>query len=157
MNEWIRHSDAKIGVTLAFTGALATMTFNLVKDFHQHNLSFVLLAVVVCTLLALAAGLCAWTLTPRVNDRDADPEAINRLFFASISAHFSGKRSDYSDVLSTLTADPAELTRDIAAQVHANAKIATLKARTTKWAIRTTFAAGVAVSLLAFIVSTTKY
>lgn len=133
------------------------MTFNLVKDFHQHTLSFFFVIVVVCALLALAVGLCAWTLTPRVNDKDADPESINRLFFASISAHFTGKQAEYSEVLSTLTADPGELTRDLAVQIHANAKIATLKARSVKWAIRSTFAAGMAVSVLAFIVSMTNY
>ena len=32
VNEWIRHSDAKASVTLAFTGVMATMTYNLAKD-----------------------------------------------------------------------------------------------------------------------------
>lgn len=33
VNEWIRHSDAKAGVTLVFIGVLGTMLFNLVREF----------------------------------------------------------------------------------------------------------------------------
>ena len=40
VNEWIRHSDAKAGVTLAFTGVLGAMAFNLAKDFEQRSFLF---------------------------------------------------------------------------------------------------------------------
>ena len=96
------------------------------------------------------------TLTPRVNDKDVDPEAINRLFFASISLHFKGDRPRYSEVLSTLTADPHELVKDLADQIHANAKIATVKAKYAKWAIRSALAAGTAVAVLATIIGITN-
>lgn len=152
MNEWIRHSDAKAGVTLAFTGVLATMAFNLVKDFHHRSPGFDVLIVAACALLATTAALCGWTLTPRVNDRDADPEAMNRLYFASISHHYRGKRPHYGQVLSTLTADAAELTQELADQIHANAKIATVKAACAKWAIRSAFASGAVVATLAITV-----
>lgn len=152
VNEWIRHADAKAGVTLAFTAALATMVFNLSKDFHQRTTIFDLLVASVCVLLVLTAALCGWTLTPRVNDRDADPESINRLYFGSITHHFRGKRPQYGEVLSTLTADPSELIQDLAAQIHANAKIATIKARSAKWAIRSALATGATVAVLAITV-----
>lgn len=156
VNEWIHHSDAKAGVTLAFTGVLGTMVFSLVKDFDQRSSLFDVIAVIACVLLALTAGLCGWTLTPRVNDEDADPESINRLFFASISTHFRGDRPRYSEVLSTLTADPQELVKDLADQIHANARIATVKAKYAKWAIRSALAAGAAVAGLAAIIGMTN-
>lgn len=156
MNEWIRHSDAKAGVTLAFVGVLGTMTFNLVKDFYPRDAVFDTLTVVACTLLVLTAALCVWTLTPRLKDRDADSEAINRLFFASIDRHFRGERKRYSEVLRTLTADPVELVADLADQIHANARIATVKAFCAKWAIRSALAAGAAVALLAALVGITN-
>lgn len=156
MNEWIRHSDAKAGVTLAFVGVLGTMTFNLVKDFHPRDAVFDTLTVVACTLLVLTAALCVWTLTPRLKDRDADSEAINRLFFASIDRHFRGERKRYSEVLRTLAADPVELVADLADQIHANARIATVKASCAKWAIRSALAAGAAVALLAALVGITN-
>jgi hypothetical protein len=152
VNEWIRHADAKAGVTLAFTGALATMVFNLSKDFHQRTTTFDFLVASACALLVLTAALCGWTLTPRVNDTDADPESINRLYFGSITRHFGGKRPQYGEVLSTLTADPSELIQDLAAQIHANAKIATIKARSAKWAIRSALATGATVAVLAITV-----
>lgn len=156
VNEWIRHSDTKAGVTLAFTGVLGTMTFNLAKDFTSRATLFDVLVAVACTLLVLTAALCGWTLTPRMNDKDADRDAINRLFFVSISRNFSGKRRQYIDVLHTLTANPTELTRDLADQIHANAKIASLKATSAKWAIRSALATGAAVAAIAvFIVTNT--
>ncbi len=152
VNEWIRHSDAKAGVTLAFVGVLGTMLFNLVREFTQRSPIFDVVVVAACALLVLTAALCGWTLTPRVNDKDAAPEAINRVFFASIARHFRGDRPGYTEVLGTLTADPRELVRDLADQVHANAKIATLKAKYVKWAIRSALAAGACGAAVAIIV-----
>lgn len=152
VNEWIRHSDAKAGVTLAFTGVLATMLFNLAKDFSARWWLTDATVVAACILLLLTGALCAWTLTPRVNDKDASKDAINRLFYASISKNFKGDRQRYVDVLHTLTADPDELIRDLADQVHANAKIATTKAKWAKWAIRSAVAAGAAIALLAVLI-----
>lgn len=152
MNEWIRHSDTKAGVTLAFAGVLATMTFNLAKDFQQRGVVFDILVVAICVLLVATGVLCGWTLTPRVKDKDADREAINRLFFASINRNFRGKRQEYSEVLRTLTADPTELTKDLADQIHANARIATVKASAAKWAIRCALATGLFVAALAVVI-----
>lgn len=152
VNEWIRHSDAKAGVTLAFTGFLATMIFNLVNDFDRRSTIFDVLVVIACALLVLTAGLCGWTLTPRVKDGDAEPVSINLLYFGSISRHFKGKRPQYGEVLSTLTADPSELIKDLAAQIHANAKIATTKARFAKWAIRSALTSGAFVAAIAITV-----
>jgi hypothetical protein len=156
VNEWIRHSDAKAGVTLAFTGVLATMVFNLTKDFTARTLVFDVCVIVACLLLLTTAALCGWTLTPRINDNDAEPEAINRVFFASISTNFKGDRPGYGQVLSTLSANPDELVRDLADQIHANAKIATVKAKYAMWAIRSALAAGVAVAALATVIGLTN-
>lgn len=156
VNEWIRHSDAKAGVTLAFTGALGAMVFNLVSGVENRTLAFDVIVVAACVLLVVTAGLCGWTLTPRVNDKDADPESINRLYFASISHHFKGERPRYSEVLSTLTAEPHELIKDLTDQIHSNAKIATLKAMYAKWAIRSALAAGLSVATMATTIGITN-
>lgn len=156
MNEWIRHSDAKAGVTLAFTGVMATMLFNLAKDFTPRTVVFDFLVVVACLLLICTGTLCGWTLTPRLKDTDADRDAINSLFFASIDQHFRGKRQEYSEVLQTLTADPVELTKDLADQVHANARIATVKATAAKRAIRCALATGATIAILALVIGVTN-
>ncbi|MDK8796150.1 DUF5706 domain-containing protein [Corynebacterium sp. MSK041] len=156
MNEWIRHSDAKASVTLAFTGVMATMTYNLAKDFTPRTALFDALVFIVCFLLLLTGAFCGWTLTPRVKDKDADRDAINRLFFGSIDQNFSGKRREYSEVLHALTSEPVELMKDLADQIHVNARIATVKASTAKWAIRCALAAGAAIAVLAVFVGITN-
>lgn len=156
VNEWIRHADAKAGVTLAFVGALSAMTFNLVRSAEFQTTLFDVIVVFTCALLVLTGGLAGWTLTPRVNDKDATSDAINRLFYVSISTHFQGQREQYAEVLQTLTSEPIELTRDIAHQVHANARIATTKATYAKWAIRAALASGAAVATLAIIIGVTN-
>lgn len=156
MNEWIRHSDAKAGVTLAFTGVMATTTFNLAKDFSPRTALFDSLVVISCLLLIFTGALCGWTLTPRMKDKDADRDAINRLFFASIDRNFRGKRQAYGQVIRTLTSDPVELTKDLADQIHVNARIATVKATTAKWAIRCALAAGAAIAFLALVIGVTN-
>jgi hypothetical protein len=156
VNEWIRHSDAKAGVTLAFTGVLGTTTFNLANNFETRSQLFDALVVVACSLLVVTGALCGWTLTPRVNDKDADRDAINRLFFGHISKNFRGKRQEYSDVLHTLTSDPAELTKDLAHQIHANAKIATIKAEFAKWSIRSALVTSATVAMMALVIGITN-
>ncbi|MFC9979971.1 Pycsar system effector family protein [Gordonia sp. NPDC127522] len=156
VNEWIRHSDAKAGVTLAFVGVMGTLTFNLTKDLQNWSLPVVVAAAAACTFMVTAVGLCAWTLTPRVKDKDDDADSKSLLFFASISSHYKGGRPRYRTDLSTLSADPAALTEQLADQVHANALIATVKNRSAKWAIRAAVAAGAAVAMLALTTNITN-
>lgn len=152
VNDWIRHSDAKAGVTLAFAGALGAMLFNLTRDASLRSAGFDLVVIVGCLLLLSTVWFCGCTLTPRVKDRDGDSDLINRLFFASIAKHFGRDRVRYVEVLSTLTSDPDELVKDLADQIHANARIATLKTRYAGWAVRSALGAGASVGALALIV-----
>jgi hypothetical protein len=156
VNEWIRHSDAKASVTLAFTGVMATMTYNLAKDVTSRTVLFDTLVGLTCLLLFITGAWCGWTLTPRVKDKDADRDAINRLFFGSIDRNFRGKRHEYSEVLHVLTSNPVELTKDLADQIHVNARIATVKASAAKWAIRYALAAGAAIAVLSLVVGITN-
>lgn len=128
------------------------MLFNLVKDFTRRWWLTDTTVVVACLLLIITAACCAWALTPRVNDKDASEVAINKLFYASISKNFKGDRQAYIDGLHTLTADPHGLTTDLAQQVHANAKIATIKMAWATWAIRAAVASGATVAVLAVLV-----
>ncbi|MCX5046239.1 DUF5706 domain-containing protein [Aldersonia sp. NBC_00410] len=150
VNEWIRHADAKATATLAFAGALGALLYNLVKN--QTNTATVLDAVVVAACLFLGATilLCGLTLAPRIRDKDAIPEDINRVFFASIAQQ---PRLDYRAVLRTLTEDAHELIRDLADQIHANAQIATKKNTSAKWAIRALLAAGVCLAIVAILIA----
>lgn len=157
VNEWIHHSDAKAGVTLAFTGALGTMLFNLTRAIDRLQCVSNAVALLAGALLVLTVALCAWTLLPRVDDSEAQPDAVNRLFFGSIASNFTGNRELYRETLVKLTGDPNELTRDLADQIHANARIATVKARAAKRAIQSALAAGATVALLATMISAANF
>jgi hypothetical protein len=136
-NEWVRHADTKTGVTLAFGGATAAMLLNLVKD-HTWTWKLSASASLASVALILTAFFATLALFPRVKarrDRSADEEAVNLLFFGDISRHYGKDRPSYRDVLSVLTADSTRLTGQIADQVHANARIATLKFRWVNLAI----------------------
>lgn len=152
INEWIRHSDAKAAVTLAFTAAMGTMLFNLVDGFADRSPFFDAAVVAATLLILLSAGFCAWTLTPRITDQEASPEQANLLFFGSIAVKFKNDRGNYREELRLLTADPAALTRDLTDQIHANANIAAVKARAIQRGIRSALAAGAAVAAVAVIV-----
>lgn len=151
VNEWIRHSDAKAGIALAFVGALATMLFNLVGDFHERSAGFDVLVFSTCFLLLVGGILCGWTLTPRVRDTQEVPESTpNRLFFVSIAREYN--RREYREALNRLTLMSDSLLEDLADQIHANARISTIKSRCAKWAIRAVLSAALCVALIAAIV-----
>ncbi|WP_416354943.1 Pycsar system effector family protein [Curtobacterium sp. VKM Ac-2887] len=156
-NDWIRHADAKAGVTLAFTGALGTILFNLVKESAPRSVAFDVIVVLASSLLVLTAGLCGWTLTPRATDRDSDPTMISRIFFGSISKNFDGDRRRYAEALEVLTADQRELVREIAHQVHVNARIATVKMKFATFAIRSALAASACLAIVVIMVGISTF
>jgi hypothetical protein len=152
-NEWVRHADTKTGVTLAFVGATTTVLFNLVKD-EDHWTCLLVGAVAVCAAALFVSVVCAWlALFPRVKGRpstgdEPDEDAVNLLFFGHVSSHYSKDRPTYLQVLSTLTTDPARLTRQVAAQIHENSHIATTK---FKYVNRAIMAEMVAVGVAVFV------
>lgn len=152
VNDWIRHADAKAGVTLAFCGVLGAMLFNLARDASMRSCLLDVLIVGGCLFLVLTALLCGLTLTPRLKDADTDPKAINRVFFESVSRYFAGDRRGYIEALTEITSNPSQLIKDLGDQIHANAKIATLKVRYAKWAIRSALVAGVCVAAVALTI-----
>ncbi|MFK0042359.1 Pycsar system effector family protein [Paenarthrobacter sp. NPDC090517] len=139
-NEWVRHADTKTGVTLAFVGATVTALFTIVKDEDQWTC--LLRTVVGLSALALvcAVGFAYAALFPRTkgrlpNGEETDEDAVNLLFFGDIAGHYSKDRPSYLQVLSLLTSDPTRLTRQVAAQIHENAHIASAKFRYVNRAI----------------------
>lgn len=171
-NEWVRHADTKVGVTLAFVGATGTMLYNLVKSLQDWGW---LLggAAIICTIalfVATAAGFMALfpRTTPHTPQRNftgtkeagapedenspADEEAVNLLFYGDIAHKYSDNRPTFVDVFRILTNDKNRMTGHIAHQIHVNAHIATTKFRWTNRAIKAEVAAVGALALVAFLV-----
>lgn len=144
-NEWIRHADAKAGVTLAFAGATATILSRLV-DRHTVWTGALTVVVFVTALFILGASISsAFALVPRVKrqgdgDRDERESRTftahvsgNLLFFEDVCRNYYHSSSGYRRDFSTLTANSSDLTGQIADQVHANSCVAAVKFR---WANR---------------------
>lgn len=152
-NEWIRHADTKMGVTLAFVGVTTTVLFNLVRDEVRWT-CLLTAAVTLCAAALLTSAAFAWfALFPRVKGRPADgdepdEDAVNLLFFGHVSNHYSNDRPTYQQVLLLLTSDPDRLTRQVAAQIHENSHIATTK---FKYVNRAIMAELFAVSVAVFV------
>lgn len=152
VNGWIRHADAKAGVTLAFAGVLGTLVFNLSEALSEWNLLTILALVLTCVPLLLTAVLCGLTLTPRTQYKSGEPERENLLFFATIARDYDRQRSEYRKSLVELSADPTSFTEQLADQVHANALVATSKTTWAKRAVLSALAASAGVASFALIV-----
>ncbi|MDN6227261.1 Pycsar system effector family protein, partial [Corynebacterium flavescens] len=111
-NEWIRHADAKAGVTLAFVGALGAILYSLVSDFDKRSGLFDVLVVAACALLVLAGVFCGLTLAPRTKDKGGDSGSVNLLYFANIYEKYAGKRETYKKDLAALGPDPRKVDAD---------------------------------------------
>lgn len=135
VNDWIRHGDAKIGVTLAVTGAAAAMLYSLIKDETSQNCALKVFGGLCAIALLLAASFAIVGLVPQVKlGRRRAPEAYtNLLFYRHIARGWEGMTADFVRELGSLTNDKQELTKHIGEQVHANATVARRK---YEWADR---------------------
>lgn len=146
VNDWIKHAEAKVGATLAASGAVGTMLYNLVRGSKGAPCYLTLLivlcgasiiAVVVSATIALLPRLSIAKKPKKESTDDLDQDPVNLLFFSTVARRFAGDGPTYVEVLHSLTSDREELTRQIAHQVHANATVAHRK---FQWANRAIFA-----------------
>lgn len=172
-NEWVRHADTKIGVTLAFVGATGAMLYNLVKNLQDWGW-FLGGAAILCGIaLFVAAAFGFMALFPRTTphsprqeprtateseetgedtNTSADEEAVNLLFYGDIARRYGNDRPTFLEVFSALTSNEERLTAHIAHQIHANAHIATTKFHWVNLAIKAEVVAVGALAIVAFII-----
>lgn len=156
VNDWIRHADTKVGVTLATSGAVGVMLYNLVKALPRDVSVCAYIAPVVCAvLLVLTVIFCTFALNPRIHSADsvANPATLttpNHLYFGAISAQW--KREQYIAEFVDLMTDPDALVQEVASQVHVNAQIASDKMRATVRAVWTLSLAVAALAVTAIVV-----
>ena len=124
--DWIKHAETKAVATLAGTGVAAGVLFNVTKDVKTWP-GLTATAVGACVVLLVVAGVCAGVaLRPQLRHR---LPGKNLLFYRDISRDYpkdsSGKA--YVAALQKLSADPQSIVAEVAAQVWANAHVATRK------------------------------
>jgi len=178
VNDWVKHAEAKVGATLATTGVVGVMLYNLVKAQNTPGPLLSVFAVVCAVAVFLAGCSAALALMPRLTivsrierlkairrDRKAptdesteSPEdPVNVLFFSNIAKAYDKDSPSYIEVLRALTSDREQLTRQIAHQVHANATVAHRKFTWADRAIKLLVLALIALSAVAVIVGSRSW
>jgi hypothetical protein len=142
-NEWIRHADTKIGVTLAFVGATAGITYNIATRITTWTLPAVLALSFTAILLFAAATQCWLALFPRIGNgpNSPHPTASGSIFFGSIAKSYSEDAGEFRHRMALLTADTGALVDQIADQIGTNSVIAITKFTHSQRAISLEFAA----------------
>ncbi|MBK6871325.1 MAG: hypothetical protein IPG94_08045 [Kineosporiaceae bacterium] len=137
VNDWVKHAETKLGVTLAATGVTGGVLFNLVKD-RGHASAIFNLSAAVCGVAIFVAGVCAMAgLYPRLRlQQTHPPDTANPLFFHDVARAYQGDSPSYAAVLHTLTTNRDDLVRHLSQQIHANATVAQRKYRWADRAIR---------------------
>lgn len=162
VNDWIRHAEAKATATLAAAGVSGGVLYNLVHSLVNPSHALDIIATINAVMIVVSGGASIMALVPRLTVRRAratppdmrtessastststsvileDP--VNLLYFRDIARHYKGDAPTYSQILATLTSDPAKLTEYIGYQVHANSDVAHRK---YTWANRAAIALSV--------------
>ncbi|MGW2614683.1 Pycsar system effector family protein [Streptomyces sp. NPDC001500] len=126
--DWIRHAEAKAAATLASSGVVATILYNLVKEQSNPPFSVAFTAVACGSLVSVAATCAGIALRPRLRSKE---EPTSTLYYHHIARKYTrGQGSGlYIESLKSLTADSDQLVAEIASQVWANAHVARDKYR----------------------------
>jgi hypothetical protein len=137
VNDWVKHAETKLGLSLTAAGVSSGVLFNLVKG-HSHPSCFFAIAATICALTLFVGGGCAMIgLFPIVRLRGrTEDDAANPLFFHDIARAYEGDSPSYSAVLHTLTTNKNDLVEHLGQQIHANATVAQRKYRWANRAIR---------------------
>lgn len=145
VNDWIRHGDAKIGVTLALSGAAGAILFNLVKGTKDPDVFLKIAGVATALVLTYTAFCAVVGLIPqtRIRGKRESEAFTSLLFYAHIAQGWKGQPKEFSYALARLTTDKQKLTLELGEQMWANAKVAHRK---FTWADRAV--KGLAISLL---------
>lgn len=165
VNDWLRHAETKLGLTLAAAGVTAGVLLNLVKDRHEPG-ALLLIVASLCGLSALIAGVCAMLgLVPRLSirrkkrteteneDTEADVAAVNPLYFHDIATKYGDDAPSFQQLFKALTSRPEELVGHIAHQVHANAVVALRKYRWANRAVNALVADAFFLAVVALLVA----
>lgn len=149
VNEWIKHADAKIAVTLAFMAALAGGLVALIAERAVQGIAGGAILVVAGALVIATFSLGVAGLKARSGRSSG---FINPLYFGDVARCYGGSCQDVDRFVADwagLAVGRSEDRRDVLVrQIHANSIIADRKFR---WANRALWCAmgAVAVSALA--------
>lgn len=147
VNDWVRHAEAKLGVVLAFLGALSAGLVALVIEIGHPSLTMALIEVTAAVLLMLSVGSAGSALLPQHAPQDQRTRA-NPLYYGDIRAHYSSDEAAYlAELKSTLT-NRSALVELIGRQVLANSAVAHRKFARANSAILLGLTASIAITVV---------
>lgn len=153
VNSWIRHADAKIGVVVAASGAVAVALYNVVAALPRDAPWWSYLAPAACAgFLPSTALCCERALRPRTTPPAPKREKQgprNPLYFKDVATEWTSK--SYTEELRQLGRDTSTLTVHIATQIHVNSQICTTKYEWADKAVRSLVAAMVLLGVSAIV------
>jgi hypothetical protein len=158
VNDWIRHADTKVGVTLAATGVTAITLANVLRGTTSPS-PWLLACAILSGLLLLVAGSCGVAaLVPRrkIGKRTTPEAHTNLLFYKHIGKAYEGRSARYAEALARLTMNEHELTAHLAHQIHANSAVADRKFTWADRAIKALAGAILVVALTAVLRGTAE-
>lgn len=145
VNEWIRHGDAKLGLTLAADGVLAAVLYNLL-DGTDHGCLGTACAL-AAGLAILASSVCAVVgLLPQLKPPGKSEDYSSLIYYRHIARGWVGRRTQYTHQLLTMTTDAQDLSAQLADQVYWNSAVADRK---FVWATRAVVATVIAMAFTA--------
>lgn len=164
VNDWIKHADAKSGVSLAATGAAGILLYNLLKDESNPSCALARWAWAAVVVLVIAGVTGVTAILPRLSIKQRlrhpisswkeEQDLSSLLFYRHVARRYKGQSPEFVEVFRTLTSDKEQLTAQIAQQVHANATVAHRKYFWANIAVRALGVAYGLVAVVAYIVGT---
>lgn len=164
VNDWIKHADAKSGITLAATGAAGILLYNLVKDATHPDCVLTRWVWVTVIVLVITGVSGVTAILPRLNIKQRvrhpikswkeEQDLSSLLFYRSVAKKYKGQSPEFVEVFRTLTTDKVRLTAQIAQQVHANATVAHRKYVWANVAVRLLGLAYALLAIVAYLVGT---
>lgn len=129
VSDWIRHGDAKIGVTLAFSAGSGALLFNLFDGAKSPGSAATAFGAICAVALVASCASAIVGLIPqvRVGKNNQPEEYANLIFYRHIARGWQNDIQAFVFKFGTLTMDNQELTKHLGEQIHANALVATRK------------------------------
>lgn len=124
--DWIKHAEAKAGLTLSASGVLGGVLYTFVTRQREPEPVFSI-AAILCTIFVVGAAASAgMVLRPILRSR-ADSGSV--LFFMHIAQDFRAPGGAFVSSFESLVANPPALVSALAAQIWENSLIARRKYR----------------------------
>lgn len=150
VNDWVKHAENKAAATLATTGVMGGVLYNLVKSRTSYDCLMRLAAPLCGLLIVLSAGCAIVALWPRLSKSDPPTSS---LYFDHIARKHPHSSTEYVKELRALVLCPDELLTQLGQQVWANARVARRKYQAVGWGLVSLFFAGAALALVALDLS----